>query len=166
MGENAVISQSQNHSTKEMSYPVGDINCKLDSKGRLMLPSEFKEQLGEQADEGFVMRPGLFDKCIELYTRKDWDDVQEKIKASLSPFNPTHAAVIRKYNAGVRFVKLDASGRLQIPKDLMDKGFFVKDVVITSVTTKMEIWDKDLYNQANNDLDESLFLQTLSDNIK
>ena len=149
-----------------MSYPVGEINCKLDAKGRLMLPSEFKEQLGAQIDDGFVMRPGLFDKCIELYTRKDWDDVQDKIRASLNPFNPNHAAVIRKYNAGARFAKLDVTGRLQIPKDLMSKGYLVKNVVITSVTTKMEIWDKDLYNRTNDELDEDLYMKTLSENIK
>ena len=44
-----------------MSYPIGHFNCKLDAKGRLMLPAEFKEQMGEQAEEGFVLRPSLFD---------------------------------------------------------------------------------------------------------
>ena len=146
-----------------MSYPVGEINCKLDSKGRLMLPSEFKEQLGAQADEGFVMRPGLFDKCIELYTRKDWDDVQDKIRASLSPFNPNHAAVIRKYNAGARFAKLDATGRLQIPKELIEDAHLVKDIVLTSVTTKMEIWDKALYKEELDGIDDELYLQILTD---
>ena len=56
-----------------MSYIVGHFTCKLDSKGRLMLPSEFKEQMGAQAEEGFVLRPGLFEgsRCLDLYTRKD-----------------------------------------------------------------------------------------------
>lgn len=149
-----------------MSYPVGHFNCKLDSKGRLMMPSEFKEQLGEQAEEGFVLRPGLFDRCLELFTRKDWDDVQDKLRTSLSQFNPEHAAVIRKYNAGARFAKLDATGRLQIPKELIEKGALVKDVIISSVTTKMEIWDKSLYEATVNDIDNASFLQILKDNIK
>lgn len=149
-----------------MSYPVGEISCKLDSKGRLMMPSEFKEQLGNQVDDGFVMRPGLFDKCLELYTRKDWDEVQEKFHNSLNPFNPQHAAAMRKFNAGARFAKLDANGRLQIPKELMDKGYFVKDIVISSVTTKMEIWDKALYEEALNAIDDEAYLQILKDNIK
>lgn len=149
-----------------MSYPIGHFSCKLDSKGRLMVPAEFKEQLGAQADEGFVLRPGLFNKCLELFTRKDWDEVQDKLRTSLSPFNPQHEAVIRKYNAGARFAKLDANGRLQIPKDLLDKAALVKEIVISSVTTKMEIWDKSLYDQTVDGLDNDLFLQILSDNIK
>jgi MraZ protein len=146
-----------------MSYPVGHFSCKLDAKGRLMIPSDFKEQMGTQAEEGFVLRPGSNKKCLELFTRKDWDEVQDKFRTSLNPFNPQHEAVIRKYNAGARPVKLDASGRLQIPKELMDKGFLTKDVIITSVTTKMEIWDKALYETAVESLDDELFLQILSD---
>ena len=150
-----------------MSYPVGHFTCKLDSKGRLMVPSDFKEQLGAQVEEGFVLRPGLFSPCLELFTRKDWDEVQDKFRASLNPFNREHDAVMRKYNAGARFAKLDANGRLQIPKELIDKVALVKEVIISSVTTKMEIWDKSLYEQSIvNDLDEDVYLKILSENIK
>lgn len=149
-----------------MSYPVGHFTCKLDSKGRLMVPSEFKEQLGAEIEDGFVLRPGLHATCLELYTRKDWDNVQDKLRASLSQFNPKHDAVLRRYNAGARFVKLDASGRLQIPKELLEKGSLVKEVIISSVTTKMEIWDKNLYEQAINTLDDEEFFNILSENIK
>ena len=128
-----------------------------------MIPSDFKEQMGAQAEEGFVLRPGSNKKCLELFTRKDWDEVQEKFRTSLSPFNPQHEAVIRKYNAGARPAKLDAAGRLQIPKELMDKGFLSKEVIITSVTTKMEIWDKSLYEAALDSLDDEMFLQILSE---
>ena len=74
--------------------------------------------------------------------------------------------MLRKYNAGARFVKLDATGRLQIPKDLIEKGALVKDVIITSVTTKMEIWDKERYDQSINELDDEEFFNLLSENIK
>ena len=150
-----------------MSYPIGHFNCKLDSKGRLMVPSELKEQLGAQVEEGFVLRPGLFKSDhLELFTRQDWDFEQEKMRAQLSRFNAKHEAVMRRYSVGVRFVKLDASGRLQIPKDLIETTSLVKEVIITSVTTKMEIWDKELYNQsiANEIGDEEFF--SILENIK
>lgn len=131
-----------------------------------MVPSEFKEQLGAEIEDGFVLRPGLHATCLELYTRKDWDNVQDKLRASLSQFNPKHDAVLRRYNAGARFAKLDGSGRLQIPKELLEKGSLVKEVIISSVTTKMEIWDKSLYDQAINTLDDEEFFNILSENIK
>ena len=165
MGESVTFAAEKPTKTK-MSYLVGHYNCKLDAKGRLLVPSEFKEQLGSQVEEGFVLRPGLHSPCLELYTRKDWDEVQEQLRGAFSQFKAKQEAVMRKYNSGARFVKLDAAGRLQIPKDLIEKGSFVKDIIITSVTTKMEIWDKNLYDQSINELDDEEFFNLLSENIK
>jgi len=151
---------------EKMSYLVGHYSCKLDAKGRVLVPSEFKEQLGSEAEEGFILRPGLHAHCLELYTKKDWTEVQDQLRAKFSQFNVNEEAVMRKYNSGARFVKLDGSGRLQIPKDLIAKGALVKDIIITAVTTKMEIWDKDLYEQSINELDDEVFFKLLSDNIK
>ena len=123
-----------------MSYLVGHYNCKLDAKGRVLVPSEFKEQLGDQVEEGFVLRPGLHAHCLELYTKQDWNEVQDQLRAKFSQFNKKQEAAMRRYDAGSRFVKLDASGRLLITKDLIEKASLTKDIVITSVTTKMEIW--------------------------
>ena len=150
-----------------MSYLVGHYNCKLDAKGRVLVPSEFKEQLGGQVEEGFVLRPGLHAHCLELYTKQDWNEVQDQLRAKFSQFNKKQEAAMRRYDAGSRFVKLDASGRLLITKDLIEKASLTKDIVITSVTTKMEIWDKDLYEQSiNEDLSDEEFFNLLDENIK
>ncbi len=146
---------------------MGHYNCKLDAKGRVLVPSEFKEQLGDQVEEGFVLRPGLHAHCLELYTKQDWNEVQDQLRAKFSQFNKKQEAAMRRYDAGSRFVKLDASGRLLITKDLIEKASLTKDIVITSVTTKMEIWDKDLYEQSiNEDLSDEEFFNLLDENIK
>lgn len=150
-----------------MSYPVGHFNCKLDSRGRLMLPAEFKEQMGEQAEEGFVLRPSLFENsvCLDLFTRKDWDEQQEKLRAEFSIYDENDIAALRFLNSGVRFAKLDANGRLQIPKDLMEKGALAKEVVVEALANKMEIWDKDRYEQSVAAVDKKKILEILR-NIK
>ena len=147
-----------------MSYPIGHFNCKLDAKGRLMLPSEFREQMGEQAEEGFVLRPSLFDHSLflDLYTRKDWDEQQEKLRAKFNVYNEEGIKVLRFLNEGVRFVKLDANGRLQIPKDLMERGGLTKEVVVEALANKMEIWDKDRYQQSVAAIDKKKILEILS----
>lgn len=147
-----------------MSYPVGHFNCKLDAKGRLMLPAEFKEQMGEQAEEGFVLRPSLFEnsRCLDLFTRKDWDEQQEKLRAKFNIYNEEGIKALRFLNEGVRFAKLDASGRLQIPKDLMERGGLTKEVVVEALANKMEIWDKDRYEQSVATIDKKKILEILS----
>ena len=147
-----------------MSYPIGQSDCKLDSKGRLMVPASFKEQLGALCDEGFVMRPGLFGNCIELYTTSDWNRTQDKLK-KLNTFVRANVEFIRKYNAGAHPVKLDASGRLQIPKDLLEKCGLQKDVVLASLTANMEIWDKDTYYATIGAMDETTFEQLATEKL-
>lgn len=139
-----------------MNYPIGQYQCKLDAKGRLMLPADFKEQLGDLAGEGFVLRPGLFSKCLELYTMSDWVQTQDKLR-SLNQFVRSNVELVRKYNAGAKMVKIDGSGRLQIPKNLIDSGGLQKEVVLTSLTVKMELWDKASYDEEINRMDEDAF---------
>ncbi len=139
-----------------MSYPIGQYQCKLDAKGRLMLPADFKEQLGDLAGEGFVLRPGLFSKCLELYTMSDWVQTQDKLR-SLNQFVRSNVELVRKYNAGAKMVKVDGSGRLQIPKNLIESGGLQKEVVLTSLTVKMELWDKASYDEEINRMDEDAF---------
>ena len=147
-----------------MSYPIGHFNCKLDAKGRLMLPSDFKEQMGEQAEEGFVLRPSLFDDsiCLDLYTRRDWDEQQLKLRARFNIYNEEGIQALRFLNEGVRFVKLDASGRLQIPKELMERGGLSKEVVVEALANKMEIWDKNRHQKSVAAVDKKKILEILS----
>ena len=147
-----------------MSYPIGHFNCKLDAKGRLMLPSDFREQLGELAEEGFVLRPSLFkgETCLDLFTIKDWDEQREKLRASIKIYNKLAIDAMRIINDGVRYVKLDATGRLQIPKELMEPGGLSKEVVIEALANKMEIRDKERYEQTLSAIDKEKTLEFLN----
>jgi MraZ protein len=143
-----------------MSNPTGTFTCKLDAKGRLMLPADFREQLGNQVDEDFVLRPGLHGDYLELYTNSDWNRRKE-ILMQVNTFDRRKLDVIRKYLDGVKRVKLDASGRLQIPKELVDRHGFTKDIVINSMFTNMEIWDKTKYDERVNSITDEELAQSV-----
>ncbi|MBZ0242909.1 MAG: hypothetical protein K8F24_06830 [Bacteroidales bacterium] len=147
-----------------MNYPIGQHHCKLDGKGRLMLPADFKEQLGDLAGEGFVLRPGLFSKCLELYTMSDWVQTQNKLR-SLNQFVRSNVEFVRRYNAGAKMVKIDGSGRLQIPKNLIESGGLQKEVVLTSLTDKMELWDKASYVDEIDRMDEDEFERVATEKL-
>lgn len=147
-----------------MNYPIGEYHCKLDAKGRLMIPVDFKEQLGQLVDQGFVIRPGLFSKCIELYTMNDWMSTQNKLKG-LSQFVKANVDLMRKYNAGAKMVKLDSTGRMLIPRNLIDQGGLSKEVVIVSLPGYMEIWDKETYKEALENLDQDSLEKLLEEKL-
>lgn len=143
-----------------MEYPIGEYYCKLDAKGRLLLPSSFKEQLGEAIEEGFVLRQGISVQCLELYSMADWRDIQSKL-GKLNSFKRENIMLIRRFNAGARLVKIDGNGRLQLPKDLLEKSGITRDVVITALTDRMQIWDKELAEKEDGLMSDEQFAELL-----
>lgn len=147
-----------------MDYPIGEYHCKLDAKGRLLLPSSFKEQLGTALEDGFVLRPGLFETCLDMYGMDDWRKLQEKL-GKMNPFRKDSLMIARRINAGARLVKIDGSGRLQIPKDLLDKCGMVKEVVITSLPDRMQIWGEEQMQESNAEMSDEDFAKLLEEKL-
>ncbi len=100
--------------------------------------------------EGFVLKRAVFEKCLELYPMKEWNIMMERIN-KLNKFKKKNNDFIRRFTAGVKLVELDATGRIQIPKDLCDFAGIQKQVVMSSSANIIEIWDKDKYEKAIDD---------------
>ena len=112
-----------------------------------MMPVAIKKQLATVVSNGFVLKRGVFNPCLELYPMKEWEGVMEKVNG-LNRFNKKNNDFIRRFTAGVKTVEMDQSGRLLIPKDLIKYAQISKDVVVSSTVNILEIWDKTLYEQA------------------
>ncbi len=126
---------------------IGTYECKVDAKGRLMLPVALKKQLADAIEAGFVLKRSVFQPCLELYPMAEWSLMMQKIN-KLNKFIKKNDDFIRRFSAGVRIVEIDNLGRLLIPKDLTIIGKISKDLVLSSAVNIIEIWDKDLYENA------------------
>lgn len=126
---------------------LGTYECKMDAKGRLMFPVVFKNQMGDEIRQGFVIKRSIFKKCLELYPVTHWRE-ESRMVSRLNMFKKKNAEFVTKFMAGVKPVELDGSGRLLIPKDLLKYGEITKEIVLTSVVNRIEIWDKSAYEQA------------------
>ena len=111
-----------------------------------MLPTALKKQLMSELQNGFVLKRGMFEKCIELYPMTEWDDKMSKVN-KLNRFVRKNVEFIRLFTAGVKIVELDATGRLLIPKDLVGFSSISNSIVLASAGTYLEIWDKAAYEQ-------------------
>ena len=132
---------------KKLNAIIGTYECKVDAKGRLMVPAPLKKQIASSLQDGFVMKRSVFQQCIELYPMKEWEVVMKKIN-KLNKFKKENNDFIRKFTAGVKIVEIDALGRLLIAKDLSAFANISKDVVLSSAVNIIEIWDKDLYEKS------------------
>ena len=126
-----------------MQHLVGTYECKADAKGRIMMPIAIKKQLASTLTNGFVLKRAVFNACLELYPVKEWKKLMEKVN-DLNRFNKKNNDFIRRFTAGVKTVEMDTSGRLLIPKDLVNYAHISKEVVVSTTVNILEIWDKSL----------------------
>ena len=133
-----------------MNTLIGTYECKVDAKGRLMMPVAFKKQLASVTEKGFVLKRAVFQPCLELYPMQEWESMMQNVN-KLNRFKKKNNDFIRRFTAGVKSVDLDVSGRLLIPKDLVGFAGITKEIVVTSAVNIIEIWDKDKYEKAIDD---------------
>lgn len=133
-----------------MNSLIGTYECKVDAKGRLMLPAAIKKQLLPALQNGFVLKRAVFQPCLELYPMTEWETLMQKMN-KLNRFKKKNNDFIRRFTAGVKMVEIDSAGRLLIPKDLMVFSGISKEIVVSSAINIVEIWDKDKYEQAIDD---------------
>ena len=103
-----------------MTNFIGEFECKLDAKGRLMLPSSLRKQLDPAAQERFVMNRG-FEKCLVLYPKNDWEYISAEVN-KLNQYVKKNREFIRYFYRGATELGLDGTGRMLFPKRLFPKS--------------------------------------------
>ncbi|MFD0701607.1 division/cell wall cluster transcriptional repressor MraZ [Myroides pelagicus] len=126
-----------------MSYVIGTYECKIDAKGRVLVPASLKRQLPAMV-EGFVLKRSIFEPCLEMWPMVEWNKMMQKI-GKLNPFDKKNDMFIRRFMAGVKEVSVDDAGRMLIAKDLIEYAKISKEIVFTSKVNIIEIWDKEMY---------------------
>jgi len=126
---------------------IGTYECKVDAKGRLLLPAPLKKQLTAALQDGFVLKRSVFQPCLELYPMSEWNLMMQKIN-KLNRFVKKNNDFIRRFTAGVKVIEMDNLGRILVPKDLVSFASISKDLVLSSAVNIVEIWDKELYEKS------------------
>lgn len=124
---------------------IGEHQHSLDDKGRLIMPSKFRDDLGLD----FVMTKGL-DSCLFVYPKDEWKIIEEKLK-TLPLTNKDARAFIRFFFAGASECSLDKQGRVLIPQNLREHANINKEAVVIGVSTRLEIWSKDEWENYTDD---------------
>lgn len=127
-----------------MSHFLGEFDCKLDAKGRMMVPSSLKKQLPEAEREGLVINRG-FEKHLVIYTKKEWDLITEEL-SKLNAYEKKSRDFIRYFTRGATELSLDSANRILFPKALMEYAGITGEVVLSCVLNKIEVWAKDAYD--------------------
>lgn len=121
-----------------MSLITGDYKCKIDAKGRLILPSALLRQFPESS-QSIVLKRSLYENCLELYPKNVWE---EKIKAlsKINTYEKENVDFIRGFINGANILEIDGSNRILIPKFYLGHGGIDKEIVLKSMGEYMEMW--------------------------
>ena len=115
---------------------IGEYNHTIDSKGRLIVPSKFREALGDE----FVVTKGL-DGCLFVYPMEEWTAFTDKLKEL--PLTKKDARQFsRFFLAGAASCEVDKQGRILIPSVLREFAGLEKDAVLVGVSSRIEIWSR------------------------
>jgi len=128
-----------------MATFIGDYTCKVDVKGRIILPMAFKRQMPADARDQFVVRKDIFEKCLVLYALEDWNRQLARIRKRINPYNREHNTFLRNFFKGTAELTLDSNNRMLIPKRLLDIIGADRDVVLAGQDGRIEIWAADVY---------------------
>jgi len=123
---------------------MGEYSHIIDAKGRLIVPSKFRELLGDE----FVLTKGL-DGCLSIYPMDEWKAFEEKLKA-LPLTNKNARTFSRFFVAGATACELDKQGRILVPATLREFAGLEKDVILTGNITRIEIWSKAKWSENSN----------------
>ena len=140
---------------------LGEFDCRLDAKGRLVLPAQLRKQLGEQADRGFVMNRDVHAPCLVLYPISVWEGTTKKLDR-LNRFIKQNADFIRRFTAGASPVSLDPTGRMLLPYALMKDARMGKDIKLLGARDRIEVWDAKAYMDMRN---EKVDMSSLSEDV-
>ena len=125
---------------------LGEYDCRLDAKGRFILPTALRKQVPQEAGEKFVINRG-YEKHLVIYPINEW----KKINEELNKLNQGLREVrefIRYFLRGAMEIEFDNAGRLLIKKSLIEYAGLDKDLILLAHTNKIEVWDKDEYDNS------------------
>ncbi len=132
----------------------------IDSKGRLSIPSRFRDMLAERYDSRLVIT--TFDGCLSVYPYAEWKRFEEKLSA-LPEFKKGTRDILRYFYSSATDCAIDKLGRILVPQSLRDFGKLEKDVVIVGAFKRMEIWSKLKWDIEESKISHEAIADTLED---
>lgn len=143
---------------------IGDFPGKVDDKGRIVLPVNFKKKMDQAGKDAFIVRKSHFANCLKLYLEEEFLNEHELLESNADPFNGEHERVLREKNKNVFEVSLAENGRMTIPSRFLKMVGIDKDVVIAGQVKTLEIWDKEQYDAVKDkDIDFSIITRNRKD---
>ncbi|BDR56208.1 division/cell wall cluster transcriptional repressor MraZ [Xylocopilactobacillus apis] len=136
---------------------MGEFRHNLDQKGRIIIPSKFRSELGGS----FIVTRGM-DGCLFVYSQLSWDSLVKKL-SSLPLTKKDSRAFSRFFYSGATEVEIDKQGRINLPQNLISFAKLEKECIVLGVNSRVEIWDADTYQKVDSEMADNI--SEISENL-
>ncbi len=160
-GKNLIIFDSVLITKSVMNSLIGEFDCKVDAKGRFMFPVNLRKQLDDLFEKGFVINRNLHQKCLVLYPIYEWNKLNKKL-SKLNRLIKANDVFVRKFTGGATVADADSTGRVLLPKSLVEYADITIDIKVLGSNNVIEIWDKKMYEQF---LSEDMDIEKLAEDV-
>ena len=144
-----------------MTSLIGEFDCKVDAKGRIMFPVNLRKQLELAFEKGFVINRNLHQKCLVLYPISEWTRLNKKL-SKLNRLIKANDVFVRKFTGGATACEADNTGRILLPKALTDYADIKTDIKVLGSNNVIEIWDKKMYDEF---LNQDINIEKLAEDV-
>lgn len=128
---------------REIMQLLGNLEAKTDSKGRVFLPASFRKELQGGGSGILVLRKDVWQPCLTLYPESSWDRLLSTLQSRINRWNPLHQQVYRQFLSDVEMVSADSSGRILIPRRLLEATSIEQKLRFIGMGDYIEIWSSE-----------------------
>ncbi|MFV0507477.1 MAG: division/cell wall cluster transcriptional repressor MraZ [Bacteroidales bacterium] len=129
----------------------------VDDKGRFVLPSAYKKQMGELAMEPLVIYMDTYKRCLQIHPKSYWEDELDRKESMLDVDIPEQADFLEELYERFVEVSMSANGRLNIPLEYREYAGLKKELLLSGVKNMIMVWDKDAYDKHVGDVRSESF---------
>lgn len=141
-GENCIFATKFDYIRNTHMRFTGNIDAKMDEKGRVFLPAVFRKVMQREGVEGLILRRDVFQKCLVLYPENVWNTQVDAITQRTNMFDSNGRAALRGFVAGAESVSMDSNGRILIPQRYAEIAGLEYEVRFIGVDDTIEIWNR------------------------
>lgn len=119
---------------------LGNIEAKVDSKGRIFFPAVFRKVLQSASEERIVLRKDVFQSCLVVYPERVWNEQMDYLRSRLNRWNGRHQQLFRQFVSDAERLEFDSNGRILIPKRFLQMAGIVTAVRCIGMGDTIELW--------------------------
>ncbi len=142
---------------------IGNIEAKLDAKGRMFIPAVYRKILASEESQRIVMRRDTENECLVIYPEKVWNKRVQQLSEELDEWNPDDQMLLMQFVADAEFIEPDSQGRILLQKRNLQQIGATGELLIVGMMNRFAIWDKKTF--LNKRIDQREFAHLLRERM-